>query len=159
MDRWEYLVTHPYQARLRVAEHFLLGCDTVVDVGSYVHQLDLPEEIDLVSLDPLGSIPNSIRATASQWWALNRPQGRFGLSCLGFALEGEKYEWDAVLEMAQAADVVVVEWASEYEPLWGDPATLLVGKRTVFHAVMTLPDTRTPGFPVFPKRVMVVGEK
>jgi cation diffusion facilitator CzcD-associated flavoprotein CzcO len=57
------------------------------------------------------------------------------------------------------ADVVVVEWATEYEPLWGEPATLLVGKRTVFHAAMTLPDTPTPGFPVFEKRMIMVGEK
>jgi hypothetical protein len=159
MAKWEYLLTHPYQARLRLAEHFLLGCDVVVDVGSYVYQLDLPEDTNLVSLDPIGSIPNSIRATASEWWTLNKPRGRFGLSCLGFAIEGPKYEWDAVLEMAQAADVVVVEWATEYEPLWGEPATLLVGKRTVFHAAMTLPDTPTPGFPVFEKRMIMVGEK
>ena len=158
MDRWEYLVSHPYQVRLRVAEHFLDGHNMVVEVGPYRTHLNLPNTPVHVAIDPLGSVGWAEQTTVSQWWAEHGGKSGFGLCCLGLALEGSRVEWDALVEMARAADRLVLEWAADYQHQFGDPMTLTAGRRTLFHATFTLPDTTPPGFPVYPRRHMVVAE-
>lgn len=157
MDRWEYLASRPYQVRLRVAEHFLNGYTTVVDVGPYHHKLVLSDTETYVCIDPLGTV-DGWRGTVSEWWDKHGFESGFALCCLGLALEGDRAEWDALVEMSQKAEMVVVEWAADFQQPYGNPMMLTAGRRTVFHASFTLPDTQTPGYPVYPRRHMVVAE-
>lgn len=157
MDRWEYLASHPYQVRQRVAEHFLNGLANVVEVGPYRHTLNLPDTTNYWCIDPLGTVGGWV-GTVSGWWDEHGFQSGFGLCCLGLALEGDRTEWNALMEMSQKAEMVVVEWAADFQQPFGDPMTLTVGRHTLFHATMTLPDTKTPGFPVYPRRHMVVAQ-
>lgn len=148
-------MSHPYQVRHRVAEHYLSGCETVVDVGTYKVPLRLPDS-KLVCIDPLGVTAGAEVTDVATWWVSNRPMSGFGLCMLGFALEGSSVQFQAVLEMAEAASVVVVEWAADYVHQFGHPATLTVGKQPVFQGSFTLPETPTAGFPVFARRHMAV---
>jgi hypothetical protein len=153
VDRWEYLVTYPYTVRHQIAEHFVQDYDTVIDVGVYKHKID-----GAICIDPLGTV-DGFYGTASQWLAVNTLPNRYAVILLGCAIEGDQQEWEAVRQIVSSSSLVVLEWATDYVSPFGDPSLLMVGFNTIFHAQYVLPDVDTPGFPVYNKRIMIVGKK
>lgn len=153
VDRWEYLVTYPYTVRHSIAEYFVQGYDTVIDVGVYKHKIG-----GAVCIDPLGTV-DGFYGTASQWLSENTLPDKYAVVLLGCAIEGDQQEWEAVRHIVGGASLLVLEWAIDYRSPFGDPSLLMVGFNNIFHSQYVLPDMDTPGFPVYNKRIMMVGTK
>jgi hypothetical protein len=157
VDRWEYLVTYPYTVRHRIAEFFVEPYNTVVDVGTYKIPLQVKPYQTLVSIDPLKTVPG-FHGSISEWEASNTDSD-YAVVVLGCAIEGNQQEWDALQKVVSNASLVVVEWASDYNSPFPSPSYLLHGFTTIFHSQYVLPNIKTSGFPVYSRRIMVVGTK
>lgn len=157
-DRWEYLVSYPYTVRHRIAEHFVAEHKHVVDVGTYKLTLKPSPEQTVTCIDPLQTV-EGFDGSFSQWWEHHNTFTGFALVILGCAIEGSRHEWDCVTQAAKQADMIVLEWATDYVSPFGDPSLLMVGYNTLFHSRMVFPHLGTPGFKEYNNRIMMVGTK
>lgn len=155
MDRWEYLSVNPFDVRYVIAEHFVSDFPEVVDVGTYKRELNLKKKLWCV--DPLGST-DGFRGTVAEFWREFNPSGPYGVVCLGFDLQGGQAEVDAMVELCQGADRLVLEWATEYEQPVIAPSFLVDRRRLLADIHLDLTAPNVPGHPVYSLRQLQVWE-
>lgn len=151
MSQWAYLNTHPYRVRHRIAEHFVSGLDSVVDVGTHRRALDIPYA---VSIDPTGEVPGCFHGTVADWLA-EHPEGAAGVVALGIDVQGAR-EIGALVDLCDRAQVVVAESSVEHTNGM-DVLAMVIGDRTpAVEMDIWLPMVDTEGYPPRRHRRLVV---
>jgi hypothetical protein len=151
VSQWAYLNTHPYRVRHAIAEHFMAGLDSVVDVGTHRVPLDIPY---VQSIDPTGEVPGAFHGTVGDWCAEN-PHGAAGIVALGIDVQGAR-EVGALVDLCDRAQVVVAESSVEHTNGM-EVLEMVIGDRTpAVEMDIWLPMVDTPGYPPRRHRRLVV---
>lgn len=160
--KWEYLVSSEFEIRKIIASHYLSSCDTIIDIGAFRKKLPIKHNATLHSIDPLVSIDNAFHGTFSEWVASSPYiHGKVGVALLGFDFEGQDDEYKSLVEFIKKVDIIVVEFAYDFEPSRLQVERLLKDVDLVEHSsiFLELPPVQTEGFPVFNKRKIHIAER
>jgi len=161
IGRWEYLVSSEFEIRKIIACHYLHDCDTIVDIGAYRKKLPIKHNATLHTVDPLETIDGAFHGTFSQWLDSSPyMHGKIGVALLGFDFEGNEKDYKLLVEFIKKIDVLVVEYAYDFEPSVLQVKKLLDDIDLIHHSsfFLDLPDVHTEGFPLFNRRKMYIAE-
>jgi len=100
MDKWPYLAQEDFHIRQHIAAYYMRDLSRVVEIGPHLSPVK-PHLADGVEYIP---VSKGEQIT---------PVAPYGLVALGLGLEGGL---EYVAGLAQRAQVVVLEWATEYKP-------------------------------------------